>query len=473
MELLFPLLFFGILVVVGVAAVKNKQAQLEAWRRFAQEHRLRILDASTWSNPRMVGRYRDTDVTLQIEVHGSGKQRKTYTRATARFHSAMPRGLNITAEGFTDRLAKLVGGQDIQIGHAELDAKLRIRGEDEPAVRQLMQRWRARDAVAALLARDGQATVTQHQCSVLRHGFVSRPVELRGMLESVARTVGEIERALREDGGGEAAERAPRAQPPSSEPPGVARFDWEPSEGAAPLPAELAELAPEVVALLEQSGAFSTTREIIEITESGPSGTHTRRETWIDGQLQAPPDPGTPATSGAPRYDEATSSPEAAFFDLFPAAPEPSLPVDPPANPPPAEPSLLDPRPATPMEPPPPAEGPEAPLEDLLALEDASISSGDKKLLAARLVGRRLALELEVERVSLTMGMGVPPELEGGWTVIGHPVGHPGPRLAVRFPKERDGALEGLGYGDRLPVQARFHSWDEFYRQAKLDAQSS
>jgi hypothetical protein len=430
MEPLFVLLFIGVVVVVGVVAMKNKQAQLAAWRHFAHEHRLKILNASAMSNPRMVGRYRDTDVTLQIEVHGSGKHRKTYTRATARFRSAMPRGLNITAEGFTDRLAKLVGGQDIQIGHAELDAKLRIRGEDELAVRQLMQRWRARDAIAAFLARDGKATVTQHQCSVLRHGFVSQPVELRGMLESVTRTVGEIERALGEDGATAPSEQ--RDIPPAPETPPVGRFDWEPAEGPAPLPPELGDLPPEVAALLEQTGAFSTTHEVIEITQSGPDGTRTHRETWIDGERQEPSEQAPP-----PPFEDATTSPEASFFDAFPSV------------------------------------GGEAALEDLLALDGRLASSGDKKAAAARMVGRRLRFELEVERVSLTMGMGVPPELEGGRTVIGRPAGHGGPRLAVRFPKERDAELDGLGYGDRLSVMARFDSWDEFYRQAKLDAQSA
>jgi hypothetical protein len=475
MEPLFVLLFIGVVVVVGVVAMKNKQAQLAAWRHFAHEHRLKILNASAMSNPRMVGRYRDTDVTLQIEVHGSGKHRKTYTRATARFRSAMPRGLNITAEGFTDRLAKLVGGQDIQIGHAELDAKLRIRGEDELAVRQLMQRWRARDAIAAFLARDGKATVTQHQCSVLRHGFVSQPVELRGMLESVTRTVGEIERALGEDGATAPSEQ--RDIPPAPETPPVGRFDWEPAEGPAPLPPELGDLPPEVAALLEQTGAFSTTHEVIEITQSGPDGTRTHRETWIDGERQEPSEQAPP-----PPFEDATTSPEASFFDAFPSVDEPAAPeAEPPPPPPRVEEAAPPPVPFSAAEPvatttPSPsssAVGGEAALEDLLALDGRLASSGDKKAAAARMVGRRLRFELEVERVSLTMGMGVPPELEGGRTVIGRPAGHGGPRLAVRFPKERDAELDGLGYGDRLSVMARFDSWDEFYRQAKLDAQSA
>lgn len=430
-----PILFFvimlGIVGVVSVFSIKNKQARLRAWQAFSQQHSLKLLNAGTWSNPRLVGRYHDLDVTLQIEVHGSGKHKKTYTRATARFPMAMPRGLNITSEGFTDRLAKLVGGQDIEIGHAALDRQLRIRGEDVPAVLGLMDSWRARNAIAAFLARDSRATVTQHQCSLLRHGFVHAPVELRGMLEGVCRTVSEIRQGLEDpDARPEAAMEPP---PAPVEPPQVDRFDWETT------PAVPEGLPQEVLGLLEQHGALvSTTQQTLEITEITPEGSHTTRQNWLDGQL---------------RESE----------QIFTATPAPAVPA--PAVPEPSPPAAaLHPPPASSA-----PTGPAIPLDDLLALEARSLSKQELEAVVAGLVGKPVALELEVERVSLTMGMGVPEALEGGHTVIGSPVGHPGPRLAVRYPPGRSDEVSGASYGDRFMVLGCFEAWDGFYRQVRID----
>jgi hypothetical protein len=437
-----PFAFFiigiALIGVVAVVNIRNKQGYLRAWQAFAQEQHLRLLDAGTWSNPRMEGRYRDLAVTLQIEVRGSGKHKKTYTRAIARFPMTMPRGLNITSEGFSDRLAKLVGGQDIEIGHAALDRQLRIRGEDVPAVLDLMENWRARNAIAAFVARDPSATVTQHQCTIVRHGFVHVPSELRGMLEGVCRAVTEIRRGLQEPDampGQEATAPGEETSrhPTTPEAPAAARFDWEP----APVVPE--GLPREVLGLIEgQGGVFSTTRETLSVTEIGPEGTRTQYQTWIDGQLQASevvvPSPPEPLVAEAP---------------AAPATPTSPAPVVPSAEP--------------------AADSPPVPLEALLALADRDLASPQIEALAARLVGRTVQLELEVERVSLTMGMGIPRALEGGHTVIGSPVGHPGPRLAARFAPQRSDAVSGLGYGDRISLRGRFAAWDGFYRQAQID----
>jgi len=418
MEAIFMLLFFGVIIVVAVVAVKNKQAQLLSWRQFSQDHHLKLLDAGTWSKPSMDGQYRELHVTLQIEVQGSGKHKKTYTRAIARFDAAMPRGLSITSEGFTDRLAKLVGGQDIQIGHAELDRQLRIRGEDEPAVRHLMSNWRARDAIAALLARDEQATVTQHQCTVLRHGFVSKPGELRAMLESVCRTVREVQGGLADEGQAPTLElrSLPAALAEAQVP---AQFAWE----------------------TDQASDGSSAHDLLVELESRVTATQDGVETFQDAWLTAA------SSDDSPLLASETGPPSEAEL---PVPPQPSAPSVPPS----AE-----------------ALGSWVTLDEILVLGDSKLSTAEKRAVAARLAGRQVSFALTVERVSLTMGMKVPKALEEGHTVIGGPVGHAAPRLAVRFPAHRASELDSLAYGDQLEVEGRFVSWDDFYRQVRVDAQ--
>lgn len=436
MEPLFIILFVVVIAVVAVVSVKNKQQAIEAWRRFGKEHQLRMLNAGAWSNPRLEGRFRDLNVTLQVEVHGSGKHRKTFTRAVARFPGPMPRGLNITSEGFTDRLAKLVGGQDIQIGYPELDRKLRIQGEDEAAVRILMKNWRARDAIAAFLTRDAKATVTQHQCSLLRSGFVRSPLELRGMLESVSRTVQEVGRGLLEDSSAPAspgsASPADAVSRPAPEPDPVSRFEWEgiPEPQRQALTDLLAEVVPDAT-------VQTTSRETVEITTFTLEGGESSLESWSSDTATQSPSKDLPL----PSADMAVITPV-----MFERPGEPQ--VEPPAS---------------------AQGGDEVPLEELLALEDRATPGAVLRSRVAAMIGRPVRLELEVERVSLTMGVGVPAALEGGRTVIARPQGHSGPRLAVRFPEGADDALGALGYGDKLTLRGVFVSWDDFYRQIVVD----
>lgn len=398
----------------------------------------------------MTGRYRGLEVIVQIEVQGSGKQRKTFTRAVARFPMAMPRGLSITSEGFTDRLAMLVGGQDIKIGHAELDRQLRICGEDVAGVRALMENWRARNAIAAFLARDGQATVTQHQCSISRRGFQSSAGDLLGMLESVCRTVSEVQRGLEEGDASARGSEPPAAPPPPAppapaEPPAVARFDWE--DGAEPERQPSAEMP---VGLVPGVTVHSSTSEVVEITTITAQGSETSRRAWSSDEVTpASPAPLEPAVPPKEPHSEASSVVQ---LDVSSVGMSTEL-EEPLASP---SPGALEAEPI--------------PLDALLALDDRQSAGADPPTLAAGMVGRPVRVELEVERVSLTMGMGVPPELDGGHTLIGRPVGQSGPRLALRFPESRSDGISRLGYGDKLAVQGVFVSWDEFYRQALVDA---
>ena len=434
MEFLVVVVMLVVVVAIGFVSVQKRKAQIQAWRSFAHEHKLQLLQAGTFGNPKIRGQYRGMDVRLQIEIRGSGKHRKTYTRAIARFPMAMPRGLNITREGFTDALAKLVGGQDIEIGNEELDSRLRIKGKDVPAVLALMAKWRARNAIATFLARNTDAAVTQQHCTEQKRGFVGDVVSLRAMLEAVCRTVDEVRQALEEPDG------APVTELPAS--------------SVAPVSAPEPELGPLPL----------TTPRVVPLSTS-------------------PPAPFTDA-AGAARFDWEPSQPEPIappmsstdlFAELRGVAP-PAAPLEeamPPAS------WAAQAGPAPPADPPQASAGaPETlvvtgsaiPVEQLVALDERGSSVGDTRAHVSKLQGRPVALELVVERVSLTMGMGVPSALENGHTVIGTPVDQPGPRLAVRFPPSRSEELRDLGYGDRLVLRGVFVSWDDFYRQVLIDA---
>ena len=438
MEAIIPILVIAGVIVALVFGLQARKAKVRAWGSFAGEHGLRLLNAGSWSNPRIVGSWRGVESTLQIEVHGSGKHRKTYTRASARFRRAMPRGLSVTSEGFTDKLAKMLGGQDIQIGHAELDRQLRIKAEDEVATRVLMKNGRARNAIAAFIARDGRATLTQHQATTLRLGFMSADFELQGMLEGVSRAVREVESALAEPDG----ERRPgdedRHAAPTPRPS---------TPSITELPVEVVEVMRDVgVDVDAMAASSSSVLTMTETTLDTGHGPVTTREVVRDGVRVAQPDPVASAVQFLPDL----------FAEPLDEAPAPS----PTLAEPPAPPPELAVAAST---------GDPVPLQELLALEDRSLSSSDQKARVASLLGRPCALEVEVERVSMTLGLDVPAAFEDGQTVVATPAGERGPRLSVRFAPKHTERVQGLGYGDRLEVAGVLVSWDEFYRQAVVD----
>ncbi len=447
MEVLFPLLMIvGVIVaiVVIVLSAQARKAKIETWRQFALTHGLKLLGSGSFGNPRIMGQWQGIDITLQIEVQGSGKHSKTFTRASARISRPMPRGLNITSEGFTDRVAKLLGGQDIQIGTPELVRQLRIRAEDEVATRILMKNWRARNAIASFIVRDGKAVVSQHQVTTRRLGFISSDTALRDLVACVTRTVREVEAAVDN----------PEAKPGSA--PQVAagtlpsRRDDTPPRGQAGPPSP-PELPLDAVEMMQDVGVDMGALGISSATVHTQTENH--GETVLGSGVGAPP----PTVRQVSRSVDENPPRPPQLLDFEIRAMEPPTPEVAPAQPPAEqEPVVI-------------AAGEPVPLEALLALNERTLSSSEQRAAAAALLGRPCAISVEVERVAITMGLDVPPALEDGRTIVGKPAGHRGPRLSVRFTPAHGERVSGLSYGDILQVDGTLTSWDEFYRQAVID----
>jgi hypothetical protein len=140
-ESLALLLVLAILVAVPVMLVvaifvglSNQNKQRDAtWARVAQRLGLEL------ANRVVYGRLEGQQVSLRIEVRGSGKSRQTYTVASSTLSLPLDLGLRVTKQGFLDdTLASLGLKRDIKIGDPAFDAAFSIEADEPDRVRALL-----------------------------------------------------------------------------------------------------------------------------------------------------------------------------------------------------------------------------------------------------------------------------------------------------------------------------------------------
>jgi hypothetical protein len=66
------------------------------------------------------------------------------------FDPPLELGLRVYREGFLSRMGKLLGFQDVQLGHPELDRLVMVKATDESAVRRLLGTPTAQTALLTL-----------------------------------------------------------------------------------------------------------------------------------------------------------------------------------------------------------------------------------------------------------------------------------------------------------------------------------
>jgi hypothetical protein len=113
--------------------------QVRAWSALAAQLGLAInrkgpLGWSVW----LQGEYRGYPVIMDTYTTGVGKRRHTFTRIIMQVSNPAGLRLWLSREGLLTKAAQAVGGKDIQVGDAELDKRLTIRGEPEEAVRRVL-----------------------------------------------------------------------------------------------------------------------------------------------------------------------------------------------------------------------------------------------------------------------------------------------------------------------------------------------
>lgn len=263
--LLFALMTVIVVVVGWAFSWRSKKAN--AWRRFAADHGLRIRE-STWTDPPVIsGTFNSTAVVITIEYRGSGNSRKAYTKASALFTTGLPRGLKLGREGFGTSLAKIFGGQDIQVGVPKVDDALRIQGEDAASIAKLLQNEVVAKTVVAFINGGDEAMITETEAIILMSGHASRTDQLQYLTDRANHAVRGVEHALRWDPG-QAGDHVPtgrhepdvrrRTEPPAKPEPKAASGNTGSEESLADQ--MIAGLAADGVA--DSQGKFTLDRDV-------------------------------------------------------------------------------------------------------------------------------------------------------------------------------------------------------------------
>lgn len=113
--------------------------QVRAWSALAARLGLTVnrkgpLGWSVW----LQGEYQGHPVIMDTYTRRVGKRRSTFTRIIMQVSNPAGLRLELAREGLLEKAAQAVFGKDIQVGDAELDKRLTIRGEPEEAVRRVL-----------------------------------------------------------------------------------------------------------------------------------------------------------------------------------------------------------------------------------------------------------------------------------------------------------------------------------------------
>lgn len=101
-----------------------------------------IIDGLLSLSPNWIisGDIHNFSIRIYPVVRGSGKSRVTYTIIEMKFQNPLNIGLNISSEGFFEKIGiKLLGKQDIQIGDESIDKMVQIKGSDTNKVKDLLK----------------------------------------------------------------------------------------------------------------------------------------------------------------------------------------------------------------------------------------------------------------------------------------------------------------------------------------------
>ena len=124
-------------------------SQGEVWGQLAGKIGGRLEDGGFWGDCRVTVDVGEWTVTLDTYRQSSGKHSHTHTRLRAPYVNPGGFRFLVRRRQLFDGLGKLLGGQDIDVGHAGFDEDFVIQGNDEAMVRRLFANPRLRELLRA------------------------------------------------------------------------------------------------------------------------------------------------------------------------------------------------------------------------------------------------------------------------------------------------------------------------------------
>ncbi len=137
------LITVAILALFAFAHFYDAKQRNDAWTLVAKRLGL------SFPSDAIAGKLEGVELSVRTISRGVGKSRQDFTVIMLKISGTLPAGISIEPEKALDKLAKLIGSEDIQLGLPTLDSKLLVRASNENKIRS----WAKRPGVERALRR--------------------------------------------------------------------------------------------------------------------------------------------------------------------------------------------------------------------------------------------------------------------------------------------------------------------------------
>lgn len=123
----------------------------EIWRQLCSEIGTDYVDGGFWKGSRVQGRHGEWTIMLDTFTtqHSNGKSSHsiTHTRIRAPYMNRDGFQFTIYRKGFFSDIGKMLGMQDVEVGHPNFDEDFIIKGKDEQKLRELFANPKVRELI--------------------------------------------------------------------------------------------------------------------------------------------------------------------------------------------------------------------------------------------------------------------------------------------------------------------------------------
>jgi hypothetical protein len=120
----------------------------KVWKQFAAENNAVYKPTQEYI---VASNYKGYTITIDSYTHyiesGGNTYKKEYVRAMVEFYDADHLELILTEEIFVDKIKKMLGYKEMQLGHLAFDEHFFIQGNDENKIRQLLSKEHLQEAL--------------------------------------------------------------------------------------------------------------------------------------------------------------------------------------------------------------------------------------------------------------------------------------------------------------------------------------
>jgi hypothetical protein len=121
----------------------------EIWQDLCTQIEGTYVDGGMWKGDKVQAAHGEWTITLDTYVVSTGKATVSYTRLRAPYVNPDGFRFTVSRKGFFSELGKLLGMQDVDVGHAPFDEDFVIKGNDEAKLKALFDDEKLRQLLDA------------------------------------------------------------------------------------------------------------------------------------------------------------------------------------------------------------------------------------------------------------------------------------------------------------------------------------